>query len=91
MRGSLKLSTASLPPGELDASAQGSTTYYFPHLAVGRAAGRPIVVRVDEVGRAREVAEGELVIVYSGHVEREGAVDALVLFPGAGVGAGQAA
>ena len=29
---------SSLPPGELDASAQGSTTYYFPHLAVGRAA-----------------------------------------------------
>ena len=26
---------SSLPPGELDASAQGSTTYYFPHLAVG--------------------------------------------------------
>ena len=26
---------SSLPPGELDAAAQGSTTYYFPHLAVG--------------------------------------------------------
>ena len=26
---------SSLPPGELDASAQGSTTYYLPHLAVG--------------------------------------------------------
>ena len=26
---------SSLPPGELEASAQGSTTYYFPHLAVG--------------------------------------------------------
>ena len=26
---------SSLPPGELDASAQGATTYYFPHLAVG--------------------------------------------------------
>ena len=26
---------SSLPPGELDAHAQGSTTYYFPHLAVG--------------------------------------------------------
>ena len=26
---------SSLPPGELDAPAQGSTTYYFPHLAVG--------------------------------------------------------
>ena len=26
---------SSLPPGELDASAQGSTTYYFPHIAVG--------------------------------------------------------
>ena len=26
---------SSLPPGEPDASAQGSTTYYFPHLAVG--------------------------------------------------------
>ena len=26
---------SSLPPGELDPSAQGSTTYYFPHLAVG--------------------------------------------------------
>ena len=26
---------SSLPPGELDAFAQGSTTYYFPHLAVG--------------------------------------------------------
>ena len=26
---------SSLPPGDLDASAQGSTTYYFPHLAVG--------------------------------------------------------
>ena len=26
---------SSLPPGELHASAQGSTTYYFPHLAVG--------------------------------------------------------
>ena len=26
---------SSLPPGELDASVQGSTTYYFPHLAVG--------------------------------------------------------
>ena len=25
---------SSLPPGELDAAAQGSTTYYFPHLAV---------------------------------------------------------
>ena len=24
-----------MPPGELDAAAQGSTTYYFPHLAVG--------------------------------------------------------
>ena len=26
---------SSLPPGEVDATAQGSTTYYFPHLAVG--------------------------------------------------------
>ena len=26
---------SSLPPGEPDASAQGPTTYYFPHLAVG--------------------------------------------------------
>ena len=26
---------SSLPPGELDDAAQGSTTYYFPHLAVG--------------------------------------------------------
>ena len=26
---------SSLPPGELDAASQGSTTYYFPHLAVG--------------------------------------------------------
>ena len=26
---------SSLPPGKLDASARGSTTYYFPHLAVG--------------------------------------------------------
>ena len=26
---------SSLPPGELDAAAQGTTTYYFPHLAVG--------------------------------------------------------
>ena len=26
---------SSLPPGELDTSLQGSTTYYFPHLAVG--------------------------------------------------------
>ena len=26
---------SSLPPGEPDASAQGSTIYYFPHLAVG--------------------------------------------------------
>ena len=26
---------SSLPRGELDAAAQGSTTYYFPHLAVG--------------------------------------------------------
>ena len=26
---------SSLPPGELDVSAQGSTTYYFTHLAVG--------------------------------------------------------
>ncbi len=26
---------SSLPPGELDADAQGTTTYYFPHLAVG--------------------------------------------------------
>ena len=26
---------SSLPPGELDAAAQGQTTYYFPHLAVG--------------------------------------------------------
>ena len=26
---------SSLPPGELDAAVQGSTTYYFPHLAVG--------------------------------------------------------
>ena len=26
---------SSLPPGDLDTSAQGSTTYYFPHLAVG--------------------------------------------------------
>ena len=26
---------SSLPPGELDAAAQGATTYYFPHLAVG--------------------------------------------------------
>ena len=26
---------SSLPPGELDADAQGATTYYFPHLAVG--------------------------------------------------------
>ncbi len=26
---------SSLPPGELDAAAQGSTAYYFPHLAVG--------------------------------------------------------
>ena len=27
---------SSLPPGEVDAAAQESTTYYFPHLAVGR-------------------------------------------------------
>ena len=27
---------SSLPPGELDAAAQGSATYYFPHLAVGQ-------------------------------------------------------
>ena len=26
---------SSLPPGELDTASQGSTTYYFPHLAVG--------------------------------------------------------
>ncbi len=26
---------SSLPPGELDTSTQGSTAYYFPHLAVG--------------------------------------------------------
>ena len=26
---------SSLPPGELDAVAEGTTTYYFPHLAVG--------------------------------------------------------
>ena len=26
---------SSLPPGELDAAAEGTTTYYFPHLAVG--------------------------------------------------------
>ena len=26
---------SSLPPGEVDAAAQGATTYYFPHLAVG--------------------------------------------------------
>ncbi len=26
---------SSLPPGELDVTAQGPTTYYFPHLAVG--------------------------------------------------------
>ena len=26
---------SSLPPGELDAAAPGTTTYYFPHLAVG--------------------------------------------------------
>ena len=26
---------SSLPPGELDAATQGSTAYYFPHLAVG--------------------------------------------------------
>ena len=26
---------SSLPPGEVDAAAQESTTYYFPHLAVG--------------------------------------------------------
>ena len=26
---------SSLPPGEVDLSAQGPTTYYFPHLAVG--------------------------------------------------------
>ena len=26
---------SSLPPGEVDPSAQASTTYYFPHLAVG--------------------------------------------------------
>ena len=26
---------SSLPPGEVDAAVQGSTTYYFPHLAVG--------------------------------------------------------
>ena len=26
---------SSLPPGEVDPSAQGPTTYYFPHLAVG--------------------------------------------------------
>ena len=26
---------SSLPPGELDPSAQGPTTYFFPHLAVG--------------------------------------------------------
>ena len=32
---------SSLPPGELDASAQGSTTYYFPHLAVGKRVGKP--------------------------------------------------
>ena len=27
---------SSLPSGELDVAAQGSTTYYFPHLAVGQ-------------------------------------------------------
>ena len=40
---------------------------------------------------AWQAAEGELVIAYSGHDERVGAVDALVLFAVAGVGAGQAA
>ena len=41
--------------------------------------------------QARQVAVGELVTTARDHVEREGAVDALVLFPVAGVGAGQGA
>ncbi len=50
---------------------------------------RPIVVRVDEVGRAREVAEGELVVDPGAHTQRVGPVDPLVPQPVAGVGAGQ--
>ncbi len=50
---------------------------------------RPIVVRVDEVGRAREVAEGELVVDPGAHTQRVRPVDPLLLQPVAGVGAGQ--
>ena len=38
--------------------------------------------------QAREIAEGELVVSGRCHDEREGTVDALVLEPVAGVGAG---
>ena len=48
---------------------------------------RPIVVRVDEVGRAREVAEGELVVDPGAHTQRVGPVDPLVPQPVTGVGA----
>ena len=41
--------------------------------------------------QARQVAVGELVTTARDHVEREGAVDALVLFPVAGVAPGQRA
>ena len=50
---------------------------------------RPIVVRLDEVERAREVAEGELVVDPGAHTQRVRPVDPLLLQPVAGVGAGQ--
>ncbi len=50
---------------------------------------RPIVVRVDEVGRAREVAAGELVVDPGAHTQRVRPVDPLLPQPVAGVGAGQ--
>ena len=45
---------------------------------------RPIVVRVDEVGLSREVAEGELVVDPGAHTQRVRPVDPLVLQPVAG-------
>ena len=50
---------------------------------------RTASVQTQASNKRREVPEGQLVAATGDHVEREGAVDALVLKPVAGVAAGQ--
>ena len=66
---------SSLPPGEPDAAAQGPTTYYFPHLAVG-ASWQTTITYIND--SSQEVTcETEFVSDHGGPL--------LVSFPGRGM------